>query len=136
MRNKPKMKQLNRLAIPEIADIWERVAIQLNIKPQEVERIKRSQQVTSVKDNIIEMLRKWLDRNTASDSAKADELIEAVRTIGKKADAKEFETGWLLLWLLYKKLWVSPLQLIYSYTYRLLIYLEIWLRAMMIFRMH
>ena len=97
MQNKPKMKQLNRLAVPEIADIWERVAIQLNIKPQEVERIKRSQQVTSVKDNIIEMLRKWLDRNTASDSAKADELIEAVSTIGKKADAKEFETGWLLL---------------------------------------
>lgn len=93
MQNKPKMKQLNKLAVPEIADIWERVAIQLNIKPQEVERIKRSQQVTSVKDNIIEMLCIWLNKNTASDSAKADELIKAVRAIGKNADAKEFEAG-------------------------------------------
>ena len=93
MQKKPKQKQLDNLVVPKMADIWHRLAIQLNFTPDEVERIKRNRPETSVKDHFTEMFRLWLDRNTDDDSTKADEVIEAIKTIGHRADANEIEAG-------------------------------------------
>lgn len=93
MQKKPTIRQLMHIVVPKIAEIWNHVAIQLGISPDEVGKIKRNRQDTSAKDCFIQMFRTWLDKNDASDSAKADELIKAVKMIGNLADAREFETG-------------------------------------------
>jgi len=93
MQKKPTEKQLRRIVVPKIAEVWSHVAIQLGISPDKVQIIKQNRPETSTKDCFIKMFRTWLNRKVASDSDKADELIEAVKEIGHLADAKEFETG-------------------------------------------
>lgn len=95
MQKEPTMDELKNLAIPKIAGIWEHVAIQLDITPNQILIIKGGGKRTSVQDIVIEILRKWLDKTKGSDPEKADKLIKAVESIGHKAAAKEFKTGWL-----------------------------------------
>lgn len=95
MQKKPTLKELRKIIVPKIADIWDHFATQLNIPSEEIAKIKKNRPETSVQENFIEILRIWLNRNTASDSEKADELIEAVESIGLKNDALEFKKGQL-----------------------------------------
>ena len=97
MQKKPNIKQLKNFVVPKMADIWEDFATQLDITSEQVQTIKRNRPETSVKDHFIEMLHKWLNKDPADDSTKADKLIEATKAIGHHADAQEFEAGWLSL---------------------------------------
>ena len=93
MQQQPKdIKQLQKLAVPEIVDKWDSIAIQLGFNPVQIGRIEENHQERPVERSCQKMLWGWLDSSPKS-SELANNLIKAINDVEYVSYAEEFKKG-------------------------------------------